>query len=194
MRPIEIVSPDFLLLATLTLAVYYLIPPRAQAVWLLLVSYIFYATWNPLFPFVLFIVTVMNYHLARRIEETKSRPLLIAGVVINAGSLILLKIITGPYGENLMSRTGLTGILLPVGFSFYVLQIVSYLIDVQRGQIESEKQFSHFALYLAYFPKLLAGPIERAKFFLPQLKRERMVDASGEKNRHSGSFIPPSTG
>lgn len=65
---------------------------------------------------------------------------------------------------------------MPIGFSFYVLQVISYLTDVYRRQIQAEKDFIQFALYQAYFPKMLAGPIERAKNFLPQLKHERTVD------------------
>jgi len=178
MRPIEIVSVEFLSLVIVTLAVYYFIPPRAQTVWLLAVSYFFYATWNLFYPLVLISLTALNFHAAQRIEKTKSRSLLVAAVGLNAASLILLKIFTGPYGQILISQTGLTGLLLPVGFSFYVLQIISYLTDVFRSQIEAEKRFSHFALYIAYFPKMLAGPIERAKHFLPQLSRERIVDRS----------------
>jgi D-alanyl-lipoteichoic acid acyltransferase DltB (MBOAT superfamily) len=65
---------------------------------------------------------------------------------------------------------------MPIGFSFYILQIISYLIDIQRGQLKAERDFIHFALYLTYFPKMLAGPIERARNFLPQLKQARLVD------------------
>jgi hypothetical protein len=177
-RPIEIVSLDFLTLGLVTLAVYYFLPHRAQAFWLLSVSYFFYATWNPLYPLVLLFLTILNFNLALQIEKTQSRILLIVGVGINVISFTLLKIFSGPYGQDVIGKTDLTSVLLPIGFSFYLLQIISYLIDVSRGQIKPEQQFSHFALYIAYFPKMLAGPIERAKDFLPQLKRERIVDQS----------------
>ena len=183
MSPIEIVSLDFLLLTLITLVIYYLLTPRLQTVWLLAVSYAFYATWGGYYLAVLIVSTALNYFIARRIEKTKSRPLLFSIVTLNAASLIALKFITGPYGLSLLTTmtgetraTELTAILLPIGFSFYVLQIISYLIDIYRGQTEAEEDFIHFALYLAYFPKMLAGPIERAKAFLPQLKRERLVD------------------
>jgi D-alanyl-lipoteichoic acid acyltransferase DltB (MBOAT superfamily) len=179
MKPIEIVSVDFLILTLVTLTIYYLLSPRAQTFWLLAVSCFFYATWSLYFLGTLLAFTVLNFVLARQIEKTRSRALLLMGIVINAGSLISLKLLTGPYQLALLERihvTALTGILLPIGFSFYVLQIISYLIDVYRGQIQAEGDFIHFALYIAYFPKLLAGPIERAKSFLPELNRERVVD------------------
>ncbi|HJS18329.1 MAG TPA: MBOAT family O-acyltransferase [Anaerolineales bacterium] len=179
MRPIEIVSLEFLLLALGTAFVYYILAPRAQLFWLLIVSYFFYATWNLWYIPVLLLFTVLNFFLAQQLEKTKSRSLLLLSLAINTGSLILLKLLSGPYGANFWERIGsatFTAILLPIGFSFYVLQIISYLIDVHRGQIRAEKSFIQFALYVAYFPKLLAGPIERAKKFLPQLKRDRVVD------------------
>jgi alginate O-acetyltransferase complex protein AlgI len=179
MRPIEIVSVDFFILTVVTVLIYYLLSPRAQIIWLLAVSYLFYATWSWSYLAVLLACTILNFVLARQIEKTRSRPVLFAGLVINAGSLISLKLLTSPYQITLLEQinaTALTGILLPIGFSFYVLQLISYLTDIYRGQIQAEEDFVHFALYLAYFPKILAGPIERAKGFLPQLKRERVVD------------------
>ena len=179
MRPIELVSLDFLVLALVTLAVYYLLSARAQIYWLLAVSCFFYATWSLYFLATLLAFTILNYVLARQIEKRRSRALLVLGIAINAGSLIALKLLTGPYQSALLGQihaTALTGILLPIGFSFYVLQMISYLTDVYRGQIQAEGDFIHYALYAFYFPKLLAGPIERAKNFLPQLKRQRVVN------------------
>jgi D-alanyl-lipoteichoic acid acyltransferase DltB (MBOAT superfamily) len=179
MKPIEIVSLDFLVLTLTTLAVYYLLSPRAQTYWLLAVSCFFYATWSSYFLATLLAFTILNYVLARQIERSQSRALFLLGIVIDAGSLIALKLLTGPYQNTLLERihaTALTGILLPIGFSFYILQLISYLTDVSRGQIEAERDFVQFALYTFYFPKLLAGPIERARNFLPQLKRERVVN------------------
>ena len=179
MSPIEIISLDFLILTLVAAIVYYVLSPRLQIVWLLGVSYFFYATWSMGYVAVLLVFTTINYLLAGQIERSRSRALLIPGILVNAGSLASLKVLTGPYGMSLLEQLGanaLTSILLPVGFSFYVLQAISYLTDVYRGQIEAEKDYFQFALYLAYFPKMLAGPIERAKNFLPQLKQERIVD------------------
>jgi len=179
MKPIEIVSADFFILTLITLGIYYLLAPRAQTFWLLAVSCFFYATWSWFYPAILLVFTFLNFILARQLEKTRSRPLFLSGIVINAASLLSLKLLTSPYQATLLEQinaTALTRILLPIGFSFYVLQLISYLTDVYRGQIQAEQDFVHFALYTSYFPKLLAGPIERAKNFLPQLKRERVVD------------------
>jgi alginate O-acetyltransferase complex protein AlgI len=179
MKPIEIVSVDFLILTLVTLGIYYLLSPRAQTIWLLAVSCFFYATWGWAYLATLLVFTLLNFVLARQIEKTRSRPLVLFGIGINTLSLLSLKLLTSPYQATLLEQinaVALTGILLPIGFSFYVLQMISYLIDVQRGQIPAEEDFFHFALYIAYFPKLLAGPIERAKDFIPQLKRERVVE------------------
>ena len=179
MKPIEIVSVDFFILAGFAIFVYYLLTPRAQTVWLLGVSYFFYSTWSLPHLVVLVVVTCLNFFLAVQIEKNRSRLIFIISILINAGSLITLKVLTGPYGTTFLEaveKSTFPGILLPIGFSFYVLQNISYLTDVYRDQIKAERDFVHFSLYLAYFPKMLAGPIERAKRFLPQLKHERAVD------------------
>jgi D-alanyl-lipoteichoic acid acyltransferase DltB (MBOAT superfamily) len=179
MKPIEIVSIEFFALTLITLFIYYLLAPRTQTVWLLAISYFFYATWSWSYVAILFGFTVLNFFLGLQLEKTKTRTLLSVGIVLNACALILLKLLAGPYAANLLARIhtpALTAFLLPIGFSFYILQIISYFIDIQRGQLKAERDFIHFALYLAYFPKMLAGPIERARNFLPQLKQARLVD------------------
>jgi alginate O-acetyltransferase complex protein AlgI len=179
MKPIEIVSLNFFILASITILVYYILTPRVQPVWLLIVSYFFYATWNWRYVAILLSFTVFNFFIAQQIGRSKSVWLLWLSVIVNAGALIFVKLLTGPYALSLLDPATLktlTAILIPVGFSFYVLQIISYLTDVYRGQILAEDNFIYFALYLAYFPKILSGPIERAKNFLPQLKGNRIVD------------------
>jgi len=179
MKPIDIVSANFFILAGLAVLVYYLLSPRAQVVWVLMVSYFFYATWSWGYLATLIIFSCLNFFLALGIEKNKSRLLFILSIIMNAGSLMALKFLTGPYGTNLLEQIKqpiLTGILLPIGFSFYVLQNISYITDVYRGQTKAERDIFNFALYFAYFPKLLAGPIERARQFLPQLSQKRNVD------------------
>lgn len=183
MRPIEIVSLDFLILTLITVAITWALVPRHRSIWLLVLSCVFYATWGLSYLVVLAVLVLINYWLAHKIQKEKSRLLFITGLAINALSLILLKVLSGPYGFNLFTRLAseeqaieLTSILLPIGFSFYTLQVISYLTDVYRGQITPENNIVHFALYMIYFPKLLAGPIERAKSFLQQVKNPRVID------------------
>ena len=182
MRAIEIISPEFLILALIAVAVTWVLSPRYRSIWLLAVSCVFYATWGLGYLGVLALLVAVNFCLGHQIQDGKSRSLFITGLTLNGLSLLLLKALTGPYGFNLFAHLAgeeraieLTGILLPIGFSFYVLQAISYLTDVYRGQITAEKNIIHFALYMAYFPKLLAGPIERAKSFLPQVRDPRVI-------------------
>jgi len=162
-------SWPFALFVAAALIVYYLIPRRFQNRWLLVASYVFYATWTWFFPVVLAVLTAATYTVGRGCRG--SRRWLLAGIGLNLGCLALLK-----YAPPLLAASAPAGFLLPVGLSFQVLQAISYLVDVHRGQTAPDGNPWDFALYLAYFPKLLAGPIERARTFLPQLARPRVVD------------------
>ncbi len=174
----EITSIEFAGFVMLALAVFYALPTRPQLWWLLLASYAFYLTWAWQFALVLLGLTLANFVAGRCVRSAKSprRGVLALGVVVNLSALVSFK-----YGEALLNVAALDGhrslhVLLPIGLSFYTLQAISYLVDVARGQLAGETDFVAFALYLAYFPKLLAGPIERARAFLPQLREPRVLD------------------
>jgi D-alanyl-lipoteichoic acid acyltransferase DltB (MBOAT superfamily) len=178
-----IVSLPFLILSLAALAGYHLLPRRWRNLWLLAASYGFLFTFGWSYALALAALTGFNYVLALRLPVQKAW--LWPALGLNLASFGLLKFLSGPYGTvfaNLLApglAPGWTAALLPVGFSFYILQAISYLVDVSRGQLQPETRLIHFALYLAYFPKLLAGPIERAKTFLPQLDSPRPLDSSG---------------
>jgi D-alanyl-lipoteichoic acid acyltransferase DltB (MBOAT superfamily) len=181
-----ITSLHFVLFAALALAVYYLLPRRPQNVWLLFVSYAFIVSWDWTFAAGLGMVTALNFLLALRlrINDQVRRGLLWLGIGFNVLTLVLfraagfflpeLKALVNSLG--LSTQAGGLQILVPLGLSYYTLQTISYLVDVYRGQLKAESDFVDFALYLAYFPKLLAGPIERARTFLPKLAQTRRVD------------------
>ena len=181
-----ITSIDFFLFVALIATVYYLLPLRPQNIWLLLVSYVFIVSWDWTFAAVLGMVTVVNFLLARRlrINDQGERGLLWLSIGFNVLTLIFFRAAGFflPEFETLLTSLGLSTqagglhILVPLGLSYYTLQNISYLVDVYRGGLKAEFDFVNFALYLAYFPKLLAGPIERARAFLPKLARPRMVD------------------
>lgn len=167
------------------LLVYYLLPRRAQNYWLLFVSYAFYVTWAWQFALLLLFATTVNFVLARRLQPDGKgrRRLLWLGIAFNV-SLLLLFRIAHFYLPRLLSLLsigsteagpGALQILLPVGLAYYTLQNISYLVDVYRGQLAATTDFVDFALYLAYFPRLLSGPIERARAFLPKLAQPREV-------------------
>lgn len=168
------------------LVVYYGLSPRQQNYWLLCASYLFYVTWSWQIALVLFLVTMGNFVLAPylRAHGRGRCGLLGLGIGLNIGVLAFFRASNFflPGMLTLLSRIGLQSpadglhILLPIGLSYYVLENISYLVDVYRGQLKASDDIVDFALYLAYFPKLLAGPIERARSFLPKLATQRTVD------------------
>lgn len=176
----EIVSLHFPGFVLIILAVYALLTRRAQNLWLLAASYTFYAIWGWGFAATLAGLTLLNYLLGRQIAKTNSRIILWLGILLNASALLLLKVLVGPYAETLIATLRLpavtTAVLLPIGFSYYVLQAIAYLVDVSRNPKVTAPSLTDFALYLAYFPKLLSGPIERPASFLTRLATERRVD------------------
>jgi alginate O-acetyltransferase complex protein AlgI len=182
----EITSGLFLLFLIAALLIYYLLPRRPQNYWLLFVSYVFCITWAWEFALVLFVVTAVNFLLGPRLRRDKQgqRSILWLGLAFNVLVLVLFRTadffvpqLTELFGQlGFEMQLGTLQILVPVGLSFYTVQNISYLLDVYRGQTAAAKDPIDFALYLAYFPKFLAGPIERANSFLPKLGQQRIVD------------------
>lgn len=181
----EIISWNFFYLSIITIFVYYILSRRAQNIWLLIVSYFFYSNWNWYFPVVLLATSLFNFFIAQKIarsEESQKKLYLWIGISINTIALLSYRIIDNsevqfiPSLVSLIRINTLKDIVLPIGFSFYCLQGISYLVDVYRMRTSTEDDFVDFALYMSYFPKLVAGPIERASSFLPQLKKQRIVD------------------
>ena len=181
-----ITSIIFLIFTVLAVAVYYLLPQRHQNIWLLFVSYVFLVSWDWMFAVVLGIVTALNFLLALRLRNNDQgqRGLLWFGIWCNVLTLVFFRAVGFflPELEAALESLGVSAeagglqILVPLGLSYYILQAISYLVDVYRGQLRAESDFVNLALYLAYFPKLLAGPIERARTFLPKLAQPRIVD------------------
>lgn len=179
-------SLNFAGFAAITLILYYALPHRPQNFLLLAASYLFYLTWSPTFLVVLWAITGIDFVLAQHVRRSgqPDRRMLWLGIGINLAALAFFKYADFFTGDmvrllrHLGIHTGSGGleILLPVGMSFYIVAVISYLVDVSRGQVVAAQDLVHFALYLAYFPKLLAGPIERARSFLPKLAEPRVVD------------------
>ncbi len=152
--------------------VFYLLPQRFRWPLLLLASYSFYASWQPRALLLLAAVTLVSYIGALEMRRGRARAKLIlaAGVIFDLGTLFVFKYVNF-FSEALRSLVAVPQLtlLLPAGLSFYTLSSVSYLIDVYRGRIEPEPHLGRFALYVSFFPKIFAGPIDRARTFLPQL-------------------------
>lgn len=147
---------------------------------LLAASYFFYACFNPLYPILILYSSLVDYAVVTAMEKWgRSRIWLLMSIVNNLGLVSFFK-----YGafitdniNALLSWLGISyivpqpGILLPVGLSFYTFQSMTYTIEYYRGNIEREKNFLTYAAFVSFFPRLVAGPIERAKNLLPQLRR-----------------------
>ena len=149
---------------------------------LLLSSYVFYMWWNPFFILLILYSTAIDYYVGNKMSKSQSnstrRGLLLISLIANIGILLAFK-----YGnffqENFLLIMRLTGfepswnavnILLPVGISFYTFQSMSYTIDVYNRKITPCRSPIDFALFVSFFPQLVAGPIVRASEFLPQLE------------------------
>ncbi len=165
---------------------------------LLLASYLFYATWDWRFLLLLFVSTSVNYNCALRIASTASaqarKRWLVLGVGVDLSILAFFKYFDffvetfqSLFAAYTSGGSGLSlHVILPVGVSFYTFQSIAYAVDVYRKEIEPERDFITYGLFIAFFPQLIAGPIERAKRLLPQIKYERTI--SGE-NVAAGSFL-----
>jgi alginate O-acetyltransferase complex protein AlgI len=172
----QIISLQFLAFSAVTLTIYFLLARKAQNIWLLLASYFFYATISWKYALVLLAVTAVNFWIGRK---AVARAWLILGVGLNLSSFAALKLLSGPYGPRLLNvPPDALSLLLPIGFSFYILQAISYLIDIHNHPAEVADDFVDFALTLSYFPKMLAGPIERPARFLSGLRAGRRVDGT----------------
>ena len=183
-------SLPFLAFLTLIVVAYWLLPQRFRWVLLLIASYVFCASFAPQFMIWVALSTCIAYILARWMQGTsdpaKRKALLALGVVSNVGLHLLLKYLGfgAEIVQTLFGYLGLTyqitvpDLLLPVGISFYTLQAISYLVDVYRAKIEPETHVGLFALYMAFFPKLVSGPIERAEHLISQFRQPHTLDAS----------------
>ena len=181
-------SAQFLIFLPAVLLFYYVLPGKVRYLWLLAASYYFYMCWNAKYALLMLFSTLVTWLCGLALERVKKqgRPsqaarkklCVAASLVLNFGVLALFKYADFVLGNLnvLLSRLhiGLTlpassGLLLPVGISFYTFQAVGYTIDVYRDDIYAEKNFFRYALFVSFFPQLVAGPIERSKNLLKQL-------------------------
>ncbi len=168
---------EFLIFLPLTVCAHWLCPRRFRWLVLLGASYLFYAWYDIRLSALLLGVTAISYISALKMEGTaRRRGWLILTVAACLGVLGFFKYFNF-LGRFTAALTGGTwkswDIVLPVGISFYTFQAMSYVIDVYRGRLLPERHFGYYALYLSFFPQLVAGPIERAECLLPQLRSWR---------------------
>lgn len=176
-------SLAFLLFFPIVCVVYFCIPAsktRWRNLFLLAASYYFYMNWKPAYALLLLTSTILTYFAALGIahydDRRKKKICLVSSLILNLSILFLFKYFNF-FASNIETAFNACGLginipeftlLLPVGISFYTFQALGYSIDVYRGNIPPEKDFPTYALFVSFFPQLVAGPIERAKNLLPQ--------------------------
>jgi D-alanyl-lipoteichoic acid acyltransferase DltB (MBOAT superfamily) len=174
-------SLQYLIFLPIVVALYYALPPRVRPYMLLVASYYFYMCWKAEYIVLIAFSTLTTFAAGLCIVKTPSttwRKQILAGtLVVNFGILFAFKYanfvsssVTGLLDEiSITARLPMLDLLLPVGISFYTFQSLSYAIDVYRGDKKPERNILIFALYVSFFPQLVAGPIERSTRLLPQL-------------------------
>lgn len=180
-------SFTFILFFFIVYLLYRNLSHKGQNVLLLIGSYIFYMSWNWKFLSLILLSTVVDYFCGLKVHTSKTdfrkKSYLVLSIVVNLGVLAFFKYYNF-FAENLVALTSMFGwvpgdvtldIVLPVGISFYTFQTMSYSIDIYRKDIEPERNILNFALFVAFFPQLVAGPIERARSLLPQLQVPRKI-------------------
>ena len=179
-------SPQFCLFFLVLFFTYWILPWHKARVYLLLAaSFYFYACWDYRLAFVLSASTLMDYLIARAMEKwSAARPrklLLLASLVMNLGLLCWFKYMnfflrsleTAAGAANLHLSLPVLQVILPIGISFYTFEAINYTVDVYTRKIRAERNLAHFMLFILFFPHLVAGPIVRARDFLPQVARRK---------------------
>ena len=190
-------SLSFLIFLPIVIALHYLLPTRFRWVALLAASYYFYMYWDAKLIVLIMFTTAVSYVTALLVAKTdskaKKRLYLALALIASLGVLVFFKYYNFMSGtvEDVIRLFGgephdlSLSLILPVGISFYTFQTLSYVIDVYRGNIKPERHFGYYALFVSFFPQLVAGPIERPENLLPQLRaphkmtRENMTEGLG---------------
>ncbi|MEI0596542.1 MBOAT family O-acyltransferase [Brachyspira pilosicoli] len=177
-------STEFFIFLPITLILYWIFPNKYRYICLFIASYTFYMFWNPKYALLMGISTVVTFLSGVLIEKLKYKRIVVAfSFIINLTILIFFKyfdfllqninIILSALNIQLINKP--FDVILPVGISFYTFQALSYTIDVYRGDIKPEKNIVKYALFVSFFPQLVAGPIERSKNLLIQIENLEKV-------------------
>ena len=181
-------SFNFLVFFPIVTLVYFLIPQRVKYLWLLAASYYFYMSWNPKYAVLMLTSTAITFLsgiIIDAVETERAKKWAVFGSF--ASNLAILFVFKYFYFAvdninllrellKLFAYTPKFDIILPVGISFYTFQALSYTADVYRGDVLPEKNFFRYALFVSFFPQLVAGPIERSKNLLSQVNSKHYFD------------------
>jgi len=189
-------SLHFLIFFPVVVLLYFVIPRKVKYLWLLAASYYFYMGWNAKYALLIAFSTVVTWLSGLLLgmcqkpgqdgpeqnkEGRKKKWIVAASFLINLGILFFFKYFDFAL-DNLnfiLSKIGIAlvekpfDVVLPVGISFYTFQSVSYIIDVYKGRVAPTATWLEYAFFLSFFPALVAGPIVRADYFLPQIRENR---------------------
>jgi alginate O-acetyltransferase complex protein AlgI len=189
MDPMLFCSQQFLLFFSIVFLLYWIFPwQRFRVLLLVVASFGFYASWNKWLAGLICLSTAMDYAIARGMDRTASpwRRKLLLGVSLaaNLGLLCYFKYANfflrslEQSLHALGAQTSLPAlqVILPIGISFYTFEAINYTVDVYRRRVPAERNLAHFMLFITFFPHLVAGPIVRARDFLPQIRRPKHWD------------------
>jgi len=172
----DISSLYFISLSIISILIYYLLRNDYRVLFLTILSSAFIATFSHILLVYVIAFSLINYLIGLKIQGSRyKKTLFVTGIVFNLTQLLLLKYVTFTINPVLhylgidLDLTVISRIIIPVGVSFFTLQAIGYLINVNLGWEKPEKNFIKFLLYISFFPRFLAGPIDRSNHFLPQL-------------------------
>ena len=178
-------SIEFLIFFPIVLFVYFILPAKIRYIWLLASSYYFYMCWNPTYVLLLLASTIITYVGGLCLDKFSNASNTIRKICVTIPFIANISILfffkyfnfaadTVQRFANILHinfQAPAFDVLLPVGISFYTFQALSYTMDVYRKEIYAEKNFARYALFVSFFPQLVAGPIERSKNLLTQLNK-----------------------
>ena len=193
-------SVDYLMFFPIVVLLYFVMPRKARMYWLLIASYYFYMSWNVKYGLLILLTTIVTYACGLSLSWVRQRQagrkrgglkaVVFISLVVNLGLLFYFKY-TDFAIDNInavFQKTGIAvrcpnfDIVLPVGISFFIFQAIGYTIDVYRDEIQAEKNPFRYALFVSFFPQLVAGPIERSKNLLAQLRGNPEFDVDDAKD------------
>jgi len=190
-------SYEFLIFFPIVLILYFFIPNKYRYILLLIASYIFYMGWNPTYALLIAFSTFATWLGGILFERTeKKKQVLFAVLGVNLSILFFFKyfnflidnvsyVTQALFSHEIESKFD---IILPVGISFYTFQALGYTIDVYRGNVKAEKNFFRYALFVSFFPQLVAGPIERTNNLLKQIQNVENINLKNA-NRIRAGFV-----
>ncbi len=196
-------SLDFMIFFPIVVGLYFIIPRKIKMYWLLVASYYFYMSWNAKYLLLIVASTIITFSSGVVLSKTASNELtkrklvMVVSIISNLSLLALFKY--GNFAIDILNKAfAVAGIslidkrfdfLLPVGISFYTFQALGYMIDVYRGEIKAERNIVRYALFVSFFPQLVAGPIERSKNLLNQMRHIEEIKLWDVQRVTSGAIL-----